>query len=651
MADFKVKFDEEAAAKRLGFTLEQYREYVNWEKEEVMGLKGKKMTVKTLIDQTKEFLDALLIPVRKEQEIGPFDQGTDLGDDYLVDAMLGAPAMVDTAKKLPVPVTLSIIFDRSGSMGWSQDGGQPIKFAKLIAYVFMRALFEHNAEREARGYRDQPIRFEIGLFEEDPKLIVSHASSARTDPKKRSSEKIIYDLVKSLEAGGGTKFSKALAIFKNRLLGNEDPLYSSPEAIRALVAVTDEQVNDTQKAEVLGLMEAAEKENANVWVAPVGSAEERARSEGVHGEDRVIKAHPLTLLAQALAAKLVLEVQEKHPEIPITHEILSFAGRSEMRSENFGPLEKIPTGTIEINKEDPLDKKGKPQFFKYFFIQKRGGREFLVWFDKNDPENSLSWERGPGGPEVPQIKAAVTLSDELFIKRILMSLYRANTIFTSLTPDRQWMVRRPAQDELELSHFDAKTGRWTQVTRSSYETMARVQETKGVYSNGQVWWKADAGNQSIEISLDGKTWSKAGDFPVNDFSLESAEFQVLNDGRLIYLNASDGTALFLEKQGQIWKPGAEMRMEEETASEKWHQHVLEVTGETGLGKDVTDLVAARLMNVQVGRPCANERGRAGLVARDRRGTGGRDLPTSGGFHACPGARRLGAFTRGPQNPG
>ncbi len=581
-----IDMDEEADAKKWGFTVKEWQEYLSWKKEKVTVARGRKVEVKRLIDETKEFLDALLLPVRKTNEVGPFTEGEALGDDHLVEAAMGQPAMVDEVKKLPVLMSISIIFDRSGSMGWGTPGSEPIKLAKLIGFVLLEALFEHNEERETRGYRDQPLRFELGLFENDPTLLVSHETTQNTDPLKRSSKKIVYDLIKKLEAGGGTSFSDALGAFIEKTKKDDEPNYTSPKAIRMLFAVTDEQVSDDQKSEVMGFIEDAKQNRVPVFIVPVGSAAERSAAISVHGEENVILAKPLSLLPQAIAAKMVTAVSEIYPAMPISEDVLHFA-RSEVR----GPLEKIETGTFDEN--------GDKRYWKHFYTQKRDGRDYLVWHDAENPDQMLAWERGPGGPQVPRMKIPPTTSNELFIKEILKSLYRADSHFSSVSSDGKWLLRETGSGEMELDQFDVNVGRTTELLRSNSETLARTQFKDNVYSNGTVWWKREVNQEGLKLSLDGKHFE---DFAGADISFEEMsqlDFQRISDQKIAVFDHRSGRVYLADKAKADWKVTDTLQLESEELSDRWYRRLIEVTGETGLAKDVLMMAAAEIMNEQM----------------------------------------------------
>jgi MoxR-like ATPase len=564
--------------------------------------------LKSQIEEATDLLVGLISPsvgtkLDTHQEHGPILK-------HLVPAILGAASRAKRVDAEPLPVKISLMIDRSGSMK-----GDPLEAAQRTVTLLLEVLFNLNEKLEEQGY--PPIEFEVGIFSDDPKTYISHQTSKEINGHQR--ERIIYNVVKQLVPDGGTNYAESFKKYVHRAVEAEDE--SGEKSTRILLIMSDEDVNEAQKDSVQSTMRYAEENKLVVRIIPMNK-DLVSNSLAEHGEEKVIRPTPFKELPTRILANLANVVEPLSQahfrglflflffaavvgvlslwvgstfEPGPTATAMFFLGVSILRR---SPKDAVSAGAGEDVYGHPMPVPARPglkRFGKYrhFYTEDVNGRSFLVFQKPGVPE--LRWERGAGGDSryVPDLLVPDTNSNEKRLLQMLQMMYREGVEFSSYSPDGRFLLRPADGGNVEL--FRRGEDDW--VSLKTFPASPALPEKKSdafgeVFEMPQgpgVRWKRHG--DGISLSWNGEFTPVAG-LALSDPSRLSVEplgpdLMLLRDGAAYHL---------LEKGPSGWKPAHTLRMETQTSELEAEGKYVEMTGEPGLGKGTIGRALATLMN-------------------------------------------------------
>ncbi|PIU39890.1 MAG: hypothetical protein COT00_04590, partial [Candidatus Omnitrophica bacterium CG07_land_8_20_14_0_80_50_8] len=286
--------EEEAAAERTGLNQAEREEYESWLNIKIQ--QGQKeIRVRQLIEDMTEALKVLTLPSVDIEFKDGLLHGPILSD--IVAAVIGDPAYGKWVPSQPLPVKFTFVVDTSGSMGSVQqdENFRPIDIVRIIVFAMANAFFDHNEERERKGF--DPIEFELAFFADDEGRTQITHETVRTKAFKR--ERFLFNVWKGMEAKGKTYYAHNLHKYTERLLQSLD---RGELSTRILMALTDEDVKHGQKESVLATIAQAEEEKAHIFIVPLGNKELTRKTVRMHKDhpERVISARPLAELPYAI---------------------------------------------------------------------------------------------------------------------------------------------------------------------------------------------------------------------------------------------------------------------------------------------------------------------------------------------------------------
>jgi DNA-binding beta-propeller fold protein YncE/WD40 repeat protein len=260
-----------------GLTADEQRIYDDW-----------KEPVAELVDPLGPFTQALRVLLHLTEGMR-FETHKLSGKilKHVVEGTIGEGAFADRVKARPKPVKVTLLVDKSGSMG---EGNKAL-WARITLLSLLEVIFNLNEELEARGF--PLIEFEVGFFDSDDKLQISHGTTSMLPTFHR--ERVIYDLLKNLEAGGGTRYYESLGRYMTRLA--ESPESSPDESHRMLMVITDQQVSGGELEDVRGIIEGGRESHVETFIVPIEA--DLAEAEAKFGT-RVIDPNPLPKLPERI---------------------------------------------------------------------------------------------------------------------------------------------------------------------------------------------------------------------------------------------------------------------------------------------------------------------------------------------------------------
>ncbi|MGQ0643952.1 MAG: AAA family ATPase [Elusimicrobiota bacterium] len=265
-----------------------------WKLEQLYGLNADewkeyhdmRLPLMGLIEDMTEALHGLVVPtVGSDLERG-LPRAPLLND--VVGALMGIGGWALRHPGEPLPVKISFVVDRSGSMK-----GERLEAAQLTVLVLLEVLFNLNEQLESEGY--QPIPFEVGFFSDDNKTYVTHETT-KEPLVGHQKPRIIYNLLKEFHTEGGTNYAESLDIYVRRLINAEDE--GAERAERILFVLSDEDVGDGQRDQVQATKELARQNGIILRFVPMGDERLLAKSLAEHEEEEIILPRPLDALPE-----------------------------------------------------------------------------------------------------------------------------------------------------------------------------------------------------------------------------------------------------------------------------------------------------------------------------------------------------------------
>ncbi len=508
-----------------------------------------------------------------------------------VKQVLGQAGMVRKKESMPIPLKLTLLIDVSGSMT-----GNRMLYAKLTMLMFLEAIFRINEELEKRGW--PLIEFEIGCYNKDAELFISHETSTEIGEDRK--ERLIYDAVKALMATGSTDLKKGLGMFVTRLLESPEPRGSDKPARRMLATIGDGDVNTQDKEAIREVLASDEENNLTLFGVSVGDADARQSTCDAFGKARAIlpQAEDLSDLPQRVHEKLSdhYELSWKNMlsglMLPAWWIIMEAAvSAAEIFFRVSDQADQIP--------EPPL----RPTGYRHFFYQEIAGRDYLVWQreDKQGTIHERRYQRGAGGPYVPQ---TVTIDDdenEALIREIFKKLHVPDVKYTSYSRDGQYQIRSGGNGEIQLM-ARAASDKW-EIQREFAvlkEPPTGVEQAGfKIFEQNNLQWRRDAlGNIYLCVSED--TWlpiiGQHGDFS----EYLEIEYDEKQNAYLVFDSLSRRVVMAGKNpEADELEIKLDLAMEKFSRAEEWEGRIIRLIGEPSLGKDELIRAAAHLMNEEL----------------------------------------------------
>ena len=239
---------------------------------------------------------------------------------------------------------------------------------------------------------------------------------------------------------GGTHYAENLHKYVERLLASRDNSSSGEKSIRILFALTDEDVDAQQQAQVNRTIEQAEEEGAHVFIIPLGNISQVKASQNTNNQ------HPYRVIAPDSFGDYPAAVMD------------SFANSIRPPAIGASWLDTVDAamlGQAKVKIGDPKPIKG----YKHFFTQEIGGYEFLKF--QRPGQEAKYWQRGFGGAYVPKTKVLDIVPNEDKIIQILDILYRPNHVESSYSPDGLWGLRLIEDGKIEIVKRVGQDGGYT----------------------------------------------------------------------------------------------------------------------------------------------------------------------------------------------
>ncbi|MDP2913810.1 MAG: AAA family ATPase, partial [Candidatus Omnitrophota bacterium] len=397
---------EEAERSRLREPLndEEQRRYDEWLKE-----------TKPLIDRMTEDLRARLnIPtVGIDIETGQWT-GPKLKD--LVKGVMGLPPFAKRHEREPRNAKITLLVDRSGSMQ-----GDAIKYAALTVFALLKVILNLNEERDRLGFA--PIEFEVGLFTTDDEmsreLQISHQTVA--DKPHICPERLIYDIMRKIQAGGGTDDVSALGRYVTRII--ESPDRGEEGSYRIFFSIGDANLGtDANAGDIQAIIQKAKESGVHIFGVSIGDDTARAHMREIYGAENSILPKSLADTPNDIMTRL--------------GECIPMPGRAAGRTTYLSSIVPFALGfdlalkaaskfllSAGIDSARNARDLKKVDGYRHFYIERSGAKEYLVFIKDGVPERR--WERGAGGGHVPQTKVPDIETNE----ELMLSILRAQKDF------------------------------------------------------------------------------------------------------------------------------------------------------------------------------------------------------------------------------
>ncbi|MBF0494695.1 MAG: AAA family ATPase, partial [Candidatus Omnitrophica bacterium] len=605
--EFNTKIDPEAEralalqelmseCERTGLNSQELKEYKEW----VDMLKPE------LIDDMTELVRFLIWPSEESEKYPKVYSGRLV---KVVKALLGRAGRVRVHDTQPTPVKLTFLFDKSGSM----NEGNRILYSKLTLLLLLEVIFSVNSDIAKKRW--PPIEFEIGFFDTNQEPFISHETSAKTGEDRK--ERLIYDAIKALVAGGGTDDAEAVKTFTTRLKESPKPVRAENDAKRILFMVGDGNVDESDKTAIRKTLAYAKENKINVFGVSVGDKVAMQTVLNAYGADRAVlpKKSDLSDLPELVIQKFAECLKPPSMDIPweailrrlsavaLSGSIYSFIIEKATqlgRSLYFSAAVKIK----------PEERKLISTRYRHFFYEVKENvgnghaKEYLVFrkADKDGVMRELKWQVAPGGPMVPD---TVTVDDdynENIIREILQTLYLQNVEYTSYSADGRYYIRMQDKKTLALMERGAD-GEW--VTRNEFPVTniaPQGKETGGkkVFETNGVKWYFDA-MRNLYINTHADNWAlilpQGGSFS----DILNISYDAKTKGYIIFDSDQRRVVMASKKDltGGIEASSLDLKIEKFVKNEDWEGRILRMSGETGLGKDHLIRAAAHLLKQEV----------------------------------------------------
>jgi len=550
-----------------GLTPEQYAQLRGWYKIRLQ-YHGQEVTVEDLIDDLTQKLEKLALPaIGTKFETGLL-RGPSLYD--VVREETDGRGYGRKVRKEPVPIELALLMDRSGSMGTKMEGNfSAMDMVRISAFILVNAFLNHNKTRGERGFAGSLAKLTIRPFNDDPQVQPLISLSQFSGPGGFSEEKLLYNMWHELTPEGGTHFASTFKNEAEYLLKDATP---NDKIARGLITMSDEQVTDEQKESIIGTARAAEEKGLLTGMVVFGTSTIKDAAP-----EMSIDPMPMTSLPGRFLDFVVKMVEQKSP----------YAAQL-MGHDNA-------MAVSPIRKQDLKLIRG----FQRFYTYSNKGTEYLVFYDdKKDPDHPVvyKFERGLGGSNVSKKFIPGTRANEDTILDVLLVGWRPNmpAPFAARTSDGQFIVRQVFGQMVEIS-VPGKNGKLSSVHRFDPRTIIPTETEANIKiasnKEGLRWYIE---NGVMQLSRSNGDFLKTGlvsGTPTDQWLL----FEHPN-GMLFAYDRVIQRVVVMDADGQIRD---DIQLFKPTRGNDTTGKFLDLTGETGTGKNVSIDTISYLMNMEM----------------------------------------------------
>jgi len=380
----------------------EQREYDNW-------MDVSKATIDRMTQDLRLRLNILAVGLELESGL---KSGPKL--HKVVQGVMGQPPFARRHEREPRRVKISLLIDRSSSMR-----GDSIKYAKLTAFILLNTMFNLNEELERLGF--DPIEFEVGLFTTEDAMSKELQISLDTIAEKPHicRERLIYNIMKKIEAGGGTDDVSALGRYVTRMI--ESPDRGSERTHRIFFSIGDANLGtDANANKIQAIIKKAKDNGIHIFGVSVGDDSARKHMKSIYGKENTILPKALADLPSDLMNKFCECIPMPRPRPGAWAYLPAFIPWSLPLAISF---KMAVCASQRFLLSAPIDRAKnmrdikKIEGYRHFYIEKAADKEYLVF--KKDGVPELKWERGQGGTYVPQKQIPDLDTNEEFLITML----------------------------------------------------------------------------------------------------------------------------------------------------------------------------------------------------------------------------------------
>ncbi|VAX34801.1 hypothetical protein MNBD_UNCLBAC01-1219, partial [hydrothermal vent metagenome] len=574
---------------KTGLSPQEYEEFKSWYKMEI-DENGITVSVEELIKELTKAMRLFLLPHKGLNLQANLDSGPILHDP--VSAIVGDPGFATIKKKYPQSFYFTIMGDISRSMGFNVLEGTtltPIDFERIIQFVFINSFLNHNKERVTKG--KTPLAFEIGLWSDDVKTppMISHETTRKKNFKK---ERVMYDIWQATKPTGVTSYADNLRHYLTRLINAQS---ADKEGVRVLMVISDEQVYDREKSEILGLIELAKKNGIYLFVLPMGNAQQIQETKNLHQD------HPEQIIEPSPYATLISRSMDA---------FVSTIGGNLTRGRDWrqvvDELSKRASSSIAIE----FGEKKAIDGYEYFKSQTINGWPYLV-FEREGDETEY-FPQGFGGNNVPL--DVITETEETIeqILKVLRAMYRPNQMPNfPYSPDGKYLTRFAHNGNIEINILKKDGSYKYLLDFDPFELMD--DKGAGLFETVQQKLQIQLDKETNQVQINQNTDHFVDVEGLADLNLQDWFFYEHTSDRVVAYHRKDNAVLILTRKAKKdWKILHQLTLQKEDRGESWEPQYVNFSGDPGTGKSKTARVVAHLLNL----PLIPDTGHADLTVED-----------------------------------
>ncbi|MFH1879004.1 MAG: hypothetical protein ABH883_09385, partial [Candidatus Omnitrophota bacterium] len=558
--------------RRMGLSKEEREEYISW----LSGLES------NMLDDMRKMIRAFTVPAEDTEPESKKWSGI---LKKPMRALTGGDPYVVRKETRPRPAQFVFLIDISGSMS-----GMRNLYARLTVMAFLLVILEINKELKSRSL--PLIEFQVGRFNETAKPLIDE--NVFEEKGEDRIPRLIYDVLKALEANGSTDQINALGGFITRLKEKPKPVGAENEPRKVLFHIGDGDVNYGEKESMRKVIAFAEEDAARkVDVFGVSTGDDEARDHVLQafGENRsILPVEPdLSDLPELCLRRFAESLAPPNYDFPwqsvLARMLMLFTAPASLAHMAGHLLSNIYLSAV--TKDGAV--RERETGYRHFRYETVNGKDYLVWrrADAKGKTHELRWQRGAGGKNVP---AKITVDDnynEEMMLKIIRSMYLEGVEYTSYSEDGKYYLRQQDKNRLVLMEKvkmpDGGT-EWVEKKEFTISRNAPANTEEGGYkkfSEEGVNWRFD-GMSNLYIDTGEGKW--AGVICGKSFSEYSrVEYDAENNGYRVF-DGENARVVFVRKNGKdVFDIVYDLSIEKFAKAEDWDGKIVRLIGETGLG--------------------------------------------------------------------
>ncbi len=540
------------------------------------------VTIRTLVKRLTRQFKALLIATTGFKLSQLLDNGAIMTQPLNV--FLGAQGYNNPIKKDPLPLDITLLVDRSYSMGEKDRKNSnylPIEMARIISFVLTDSIFQHYEMRKV--IVDDDLGYEVGYFSDDDKDLQLLRETIREPNVKR--EKVLHGAWTNLEAGGGTHYADNLEKYITSQIAAAER--SEKKGVQILFILTDEDVDPNQKSRILGLINKAREHGINVFIIPMGTAKQVEDTKVLHQQpkgqlQRVIEPFPFTGLPSRVGDAIFTAIEKS-----------GFVSDSDWQKYLQLKDASMVVEDSELNTTEE---------YRHFFNKKVNGQEKLMF--QREGVDPLYFPMGPGGMGVPTTVIKDTEANEDKIINILLATHRPDQRSpTDYSTDGKYFIHGIEDGKLEVMEENKEDGYLKFL--HAFDSADHMVENQGVYENTQkLQVKLEQSSEKVLLSQENGDFQGLGD--LKGLDLTQWYFYEQDSNRILAFNRQEKRVLIIEREKSSWQVLYDLTVSQDSMSDSWEGQTVTLSGGPGLAKTKMPSAAARLINMPTYSETGNE---------------------------------------------